>query len=235
MASADQQPDQPSPTPDGFIAPTERTQLKRAMGRGCFDRATIHAILDEALVCTVSFTVDGRPFAIPMAFARIDDALYLHGSTANRMMRTLRDGGEACITVTLLDGLVLARSAFHHSVNFRCVVLYAGAEEVTDPAEKLAAMRATVEHVVPGRWDDVRPPNREEFVRTMILRLPIEEASAKLRSGPPIDDPEDLELTAWAGVVPIEQTTRPPVADPFLAADVSPPDYASRYRRPRTE
>jgi nitroimidazol reductase NimA-like FMN-containing flavoprotein (pyridoxamine 5'-phosphate oxidase superfamily) len=152
------------------LAVTERTTLKRVAGRGSHDRATIHAILDEGLVCTVSFLLDGAPAAIPMAYCRVEDTLYLHGSTANRMMRALRDGSETCVTVTLLDGLVLARSAFHHSVNFRCVVLYASAREVSDPAEKLAALEATVNHVVPGRWPDVRPPNQEELLRTRACR-----------------------------------------------------------------
>lgn len=217
------------------LAVTERTTLKRVAGRGSHDRATIDAILDEGLVCTVSFLMGSAPAAIPMAYCRIEDTLYLHGSTANRMMRALRDGSEACVTVTLLDGLVLARSAFHHSVNFRCVVIYARAREVLDPTEKLAALEATVNHVVPGRWPDVRKPSAQELLRTMILALPIAEASAKLRSGGPIDEPADMDIETWAGVIPLQQVAQPPVADEAMAYRIEPPGYAGRYRRPTVE
>jgi hypothetical protein len=217
---------------DSTVAITERTTLKRVAGRGSHDRATIHAILDEGLVCTVSFLIGGAPAAIPMAYCRIGETLYLHGSTANRMMRALRDGSEACVTVTLLDGLVLARSAFHHSVNFRCVVVYARAREVGDPAEKLAALEATVNHVVPGRWPDVRAPDADELRRTMILALPITEASAKLREGGPIDEPGDMAMQTWAGVIPLRQVAEPPVRCPAMEHETAAPAYARRYRRP---
>jgi nitroimidazol reductase NimA-like FMN-containing flavoprotein (pyridoxamine 5'-phosphate oxidase superfamily) len=213
------------PTPP----PSERTTLKRRAGRGDHERATIHAILDEALICTVSFVRDGTPAAIPMAYCRKGEQIYLHGSTANRMLRSLRDGGETCVTVALLDGLVLARSAFHHSVNYRCVVIYACAREVSDPGEKLAALEATVEHLVPGRWRDVRKPTQEEMRSTLVLSLPIDEASAKVRTGPPIDDAEDLAFATWAGVVPLRQVADEPVADAPQSTRISTPTYASEY------
>lgn len=224
--------DDSSPVTAQALPATPRTTLKRGSERGRFDLETINQVLDEGLVCNVSFAAEGRPFAIPMAYARVGDQLLLHGSTANRMMRALRDGGEACITVTILDGLVLARSAFHHSVNYRCVVLYGMAREIVDPDDKLAALRATVEHIVPGRWDDVRAPNADEFARTMMLSVPITEASAKVRTGPPVDDPEDYSLNTWAGEIPLKQVAMQPLSDPVLSDGIAVPSYAQRYRRP---
>jgi len=213
------------------LEPTERTTLKRIAMRGCYERATIHAILDEGLVCHVSFVLGGKPASVPMAYARIGDRLYLHGSTANRMMRALRDGSEACVTVTLLDGLVLARSAFHHSVNFRCVVLYAQASEVTDPVEKMAALEATIEHIARGRWEDVRKPSREELLRTMILSMPIVEASAKIRTDGPLDEQADYGLPIWAGTIPLTSVAGAPIDDPLEPERRPVPVYASAYRR----
>ena len=212
---------------------TDRTRLKRIAGRGSFDRRVVYSILDEALVAHVSFVLDGRPASVPMAFARIDDGIVLHGSTANRMMRAIRDTSEACVTITLLDGLVLARSAFHHSVNFRSVIIYGRAVEVTDPDEKLAALVATVEHVVPGRYNEVRGPSEEEFARTMILRIPLVEVSAKLRSGAPIDEEDDYDLDVWAGEIPLLQVADPPVADTRMKNNFKAPRYATHYRRPK--
>ncbi|MFQ5352061.1 MAG: pyridoxamine 5'-phosphate oxidase family protein [Candidatus Binatia bacterium] len=214
------------------IAVTERTTLHRGKNRGSYDRATIYAVLDEAFICNLSCVIDGRPVAIPMAFSRVGDSLILHGSTANRVMRALRDGAEACVTITLVDGLGLARSAFHHSVNYRSVVVYARAREIADPDEKLAALRSTVEHIVPGRWNDVRHPNDEEFLRTMILALPLTEASAKSRSGAPIDDPDDYALAIWAGEIPLRQVSLEPLSDPAMDSPTPVPSYASHYRRP---
>jgi hypothetical protein len=216
------------------LEPTERTTLKRVAMRGCYERETIRAILDEGLVCHVSFVIDGKPASIPMAYARIGERLYLHGSTANRMMRALRDGSEACVTVTLLDGLVLARSAFHHSVNFRCVVLYARASEVTDPVEKMAALEATIEHVAAGRWNDVRKPSREELLRTMILSMPIAEASAKIRTDGPLDEQQDYGLPIWAGTIPLTSVAEAPIDDPLETERQPVPAYAREYRRPVT-
>jgi len=193
--------------------PTERTRVRRLPNRASYDAATIHAILDEGLVCHLGFAHDGQAFVLPTTYARVEDALYVHGSAASRMFRGLRDGIPVCATVTLLDGLVLARSAFHHSMNYRSVVILGVAAEVTEPAERLRALEAIVEHVAPGRWAQVRPPNERELKATMVLRLPIAEASAKLRTGGPLDDAEDLGWPCWAGHVPLQLVALPPVAD----------------------
>lgn len=223
---------QQTTTTAAAYAPTPRTTLKRLAGRGSYDRAVVHAILDEALVCHVAFARDGQPFVIPMVYAREGDALYLHGSTANRVLRALIGGAEACVTVTLIDGLVMARSAFHHSVNYRSVVLYGAAEEVTDAAERALAMRALIEHVAHGRWDDIRQPGGEELLRTLVVRLPITEASAKLRSGPPLDDEEDYALPIWAGVIPLRLVAGVVQNDPRLPAQIPTPAYVIDYTRP---
>jgi nitroimidazol reductase NimA-like FMN-containing flavoprotein (pyridoxamine 5'-phosphate oxidase superfamily) len=210
---------------------SQRVRVRRLPKRAAYDRATIHAILDEALVCHLGFVHNAQPFVIPTLHARIGDRLYLHGSSASRMLGALADGVAACVTVTLLDGLVLARSAFHHSVNYRSVVLLGTAVAVTDAAEKVAAMRAFTEHLVPGRWDDVRPPTDQEMKATSVLYLPLEEASAKVRTGPPVDDEEDYALQAWAGVVPLQLTAGLPLDDPLLSDGIAPPEYARAYRR----
>jgi hypothetical protein len=184
--------------------PTKRITVKRHPERGIYERATIDAILDEALICHVGFTVDGQPFVIPTIHARDGDTLYLHGSAGSRMLRTLREGVDLCVTATLLDGLVLARSVYNHSMNYRSVVVLGRARELTDHAEKLHAMECVVEHVVPGRWSEARQPNESEIKATTILALALEEASAKVRTGPPIDFDEDLELPVWAGVIPLD-------------------------------
>jgi hypothetical protein len=209
------------PTTD--LTPTQRTKLTRRPNRGAFDRATIDAILDEALVCHVGFTHAGQPFVIPTTYARVGEALYIHGSAASRMLRALGEGIPVCVTVTLLDGLVLARSAFHHSMNYRSVVILGVASEVTDPAERLLALEAIVEHMTPGRFGEVRPPTPKELKATSVLRLPIVEASAKIRSGGPIDDPEDLAQPCWAGHVPVRLTALDPVRDGAPAAPVGDP------------
>jgi uncharacterized protein len=195
------------------IAVTERTRVRRLAKRGAYDVATIHAILDEALICHVGFAVDGKQVVIPTIHWRDGDRLYVHGSGASHMLRTLRDGVDACVTVTLLDGLVLARSAFHHSMNYRSVVIFAKAIEVTDRDEKLRALERLVEHIVPGRSSEVRGPNESELRQTLVLSLPIAEASAKIRTGPPIDDEEDYALPVWAGVVPITLVKGDPIQD----------------------
>jgi nitroimidazol reductase NimA-like FMN-containing flavoprotein (pyridoxamine 5'-phosphate oxidase superfamily) len=195
------------------LAVTERTRVRRLAKRGAYDVATIHAILDEALICHVGFAVDGKRVVIPTIHWRDGDRLYVHGSAASHMLRNLRDGVDACVTVTLLDGLVLARSAFHHSMNYRSVVIFAKATEVTDRDEKLRALERLVEHIVPGRSAEVRAPNESELRQTLVLSLPIEEASAKIRTGPPIDDEEDYALPVWAGVVPIALVKGDPIPD----------------------
>ncbi|HUQ39983.1 MAG TPA: pyridoxamine 5'-phosphate oxidase family protein [Acidimicrobiales bacterium] len=194
-------------------APSDRARVRRRAQRADYDRATIHAIIDEALICHVGFVVDGAPRVIPTIHARIDDTVYLHGSVASRMLRTLREGVPACLTVTILDGLVLARSAFHHSMNYRSVVVHGVAREVVDRDEKLRALEAVTNHVVPGRWDVARRPNATEVTTTLVLAMPIDEASAKVRTGPPIDDPEDMGLDVWAGVVPVSSVRGEPIPD----------------------
>jgi hypothetical protein len=195
------------------LTPTPRTRVRRLPSRASYDRATIDGILDEGLVCHLGFVHDGQPFVLPTTYARVGDALYVHGSAASRMLRELRDGIPVCVSVTLLDGLVLARSAFHHSMNYRSVVILGVATEVTDASERLCALEAIVEHVAPGRWDQVRAPNERELKATTVLRLPIVEASAKIRTGPPLDDGEDLGWPCWAGHVPLRLVAGAPVAD----------------------
>src|ERR1051325_11474243 len=176
---------------------TSRTPVRRLAARGAYDRETIYAVIDEAYICHVGFGVDGHPFVIPTIHARVGDTLYFHGSAASRMLRSLRDGVDACVTITLLDGLVLARSAFHHSMNYRSVVAFGKAREVTDDAEKRRALDRLVEHVVRGRSTEVRAPNEKEMRQTLVLALPLSEASAKIRTGPPLDDEEDYALPVW--------------------------------------
>jgi len=199
-----------------------RTTVRRLPARGAYDPGTIHAILDEALICHVGFVTGGQPFVIPTIHWREDETLYFHGSAASRMLRSLRGGVEACVTVTLLDGLVLARSAFHHSMNFRSVVVLGRAREVTGD-EKLRALAGLVEHVMPGRNADVRPPNEVELKQTLVLALPISEASAKIRTGGPVDDEEDYALPVWAGVVPLRLVAGEPVPDDGVNVEL--PEY----------
>jgi len=211
---------------------TARTALKRLPKRGVYDRKLINQILDEGFICHVGFAVDGQPFVIPTGYARAEDRLFIHGSQASRMLRTLSSGIEVCVTVTLIDGLVLARSAFHHSMNYRSVVVFGRATLVDDGEEKLAALRALSEHMIPGRWDEVRRPNEQELKSTTVLSLPLEEASAKVRTGSPLDDEEDYELPVWAGVIPMRLIADEPINDPRLPAATEPPIYAVHYRRP---
>ena len=214
-----------------ITGPSPRTTVKRRAQRGVYDHDAILRILDEGLVCHLGFVVDGQPFVLPTAYARIDDHLYLHGSPSNRMLRTGKGGVGVCVTVTLLDGLVLARSAFHHSMNYRSAVLLGTASEVSDPAEKRAAFRALVEHVVPGRYAAVRAPTEDEITGTLVLRLPISEGSAKVRSGPPIDDQDDYGWPVWAGVIPLALRPGSPIPDPRLDPEQLLPRHASAYTR----
>lgn len=213
------------------FTPTERTTLHRRPTRGSYDHATVAAILDEALYCHVGFTVDGQPYVIPTIHARVGEQLYLHGASASRMLRTLKEGIPMCVTVTILDGLVLARSAFHHSLNYRSVVVLGTAHEATDLAEKNNALRAIVEHVAPQRWDEVRQPHAQELKATSVLRLPLEEVSAKIRTGPPLDDEEDYQLPCWAGELPLRLTLQSAIPDPRLAPGIALPAYIQHYRR----
>lgn len=214
------------------LTPTARTTVRRLPKRGSHDRGVLNAILDEGLVCHVGFAVEGQPYVIPITYGRVGDVLYLHGSAASRMLKSMQGGIPVCVTVTLLDGLVLARSAFHHSMNYRSAVVLGTAEEVTDPRERRDALRAIVDHVVPGRWDEVRLPTENEMRATLVLRLAIAEASAKIRTGPPVDDDEDYSSPFWAGELPLRTTVLPPVPDPRLTAGIPVPAHVSAYRRP---
>jgi nitroimidazol reductase NimA-like FMN-containing flavoprotein (pyridoxamine 5'-phosphate oxidase superfamily) len=214
-------------------AASERVRLLRRRERGSYDRAVIDAILDEALIAHLGIVdQDGQPLVIPTLHARCGDVVYLHGSAAGRTLRALADGAPMCLTVSLVDGLVLARSAMHHSANYRSVVLLGKAWVLEDPAEKRAALQAIVEHIVPGRWPDIRPPNESELKATAVLAMRIEEASAKARTGPPVEDEEDYALPAWAGVIPLCMQTGTPQADPRLADGIAAPAYARAYVRP---
>lgn len=211
------------------ISPTDRTKVRRLPQRASYEREFIDAVIDEALSCHVGYALDGRPWVIPTIHARIDDALYLHGAVANHMLRSLAEAIEACVTITLIDGLVLARSAFHHSMNYRSVMVFGRMTVVEDAVEKDAALRALVEHVVPGRMADARPPNDAELRKTTVLQLPITEASAKVRTGGPIDDDDDMDLPIWAGQLPVSTAYAAPIPEPG-APPV--PGYVTGYRRP---
>jgi uncharacterized protein len=213
------------------IKPTEKTRLKRLPRRGTFDRETIYKILDEGFVCHVGFTADEQTFVIPTGYARAGDRLLIHGSAASRLMRAMSGGLEVCVTVTLIDGLVLARSAFHHSVNYRSVMIFGRAEFLSDEHEKYEALRAFTEHIVAGRWPEIRPPNKNELKATTVLSLPIEEASAKVRVGDPVDDEEDYALDIWAGVIPLKLAAGAPENDSNLNGVIAEPDYALNYKR----
>jgi hypothetical protein len=196
--------------------PTDRTRVARLPKRGDYSQETIYGILDAAFVCHAGFVVDGQPFVIPTGYGRSGELLYLHGSAASRMLRSLTGGMELCVTVTVLDGIVLARSAFHHSMNYRSVVIFGRAVPVEDEEKKLAALKAISERIIAGRWDDVRKPTAQELKATSVLALPIQEASAKVRTGPPLDDEADYELNVWAGVLPLAICAGDPKPDPRL-------------------
>jgi len=211
--------------------PTPRTRLVREPQRAVYDRAVAYEILDEGFICHVGFILDGQPFVIPTGYGRAGDSLYIHGSAASRMLRNLDQGVAVCVTVTLIDGLVLARSIFNHSMNYRSVVVLGTAVAVQDPTEKLEALRLLSEHILPGRWVESRQPNDKEIKATLVMRLPIEEFSAKVRQGPPIDDDEDYAFPTWAGVIPLKLVPGAPIDDPRLEGGREAPAYASRYSR----
>jgi nitroimidazol reductase NimA-like FMN-containing flavoprotein (pyridoxamine 5'-phosphate oxidase superfamily) len=213
------------------FVPTERTQVRRLPKRGHYERETVYSILDTAFVCHVGFSVDGQPFVIPTNYGRSGDTLYLHGSAASRMLKTLSGGVPVCVTVTHVDGLVLARSAFHHSVNYRSVMILGKAQLVEDPAEKMDALRIFTEHVMKGRWNDVRIPTEQELKATIVLSLPLEEVSAKVRTGGPVDDEGDYTLPVWAGVLPLETVVKPPLPDAQRKNDPPIPEYLKNYKR----
>jgi len=211
--------------------PTPRTRLVREAERAVYDREAAYHILDEAFICHVGFNVDGQPFVIPTSYGRSGDQLYIHGSAASRMLRSLDNGISICVTVTLLDGLVLARSIFNHSMNYRSVVVLGTATLVSDPTEKLEALRLLSEHILPGRWEQSRLPNERELKATSVLRLPIEEFSAKVRQGPPIDDADDYAFHTWAGVIPLPVVPGTPIIDD--RCDLPTPAYVQHYTRKR--
>jgi len=220
--------------------PTPRTRVVREAHRAAYDRETVYQILDEGFLCHIGFAVDGQPYVIPTSYGRKDASLYIHGSAASRMLRQMqkkddqtKEAAQVCITVTLLDGLVLARSVFNHSMNYRSVVILGKATLVDDPQEKLAALRVLSEHILPGRWDDSRQPSDRELKQTSVLRVPIEEFSAKVRQGPAVDDKEDYSFPTWAGVVPLEMVAGTPINDARLPPGKEAPAYARNYSRKR--
>lgn len=218
---------------------TDLTRVQRQPARASYDRALAYAILDEALVCSIGFIADGQAHVLPMSFARLDDRLVFHGAPTSRLMQCLAEGQRICVTVTLLDGLVLARSAMHHSLNYRSVVVFGTPVEITAPEQKLAALARLVEHVVPGRSKETRPPNPQELQATRVVALPLEEVSVKSRRGGPNDSASDFDLPYWAGVIPLALKASPPVPDPTRPPNVPVPESASGYERgvqpPRTE
>jgi len=215
------------------FTPTPRTRVVREPERAAYDRETVYQILDEGFLCHVGFAVEGQPFVIPTSYGRVESNLYIHGSAASRMLRQMKDGVAVCVTVTLLDGLVLARSIFNHSMNYRSVVILGKATLVDDPKEKIEALYALSQQILPGRWDDSRQPNERELKATSVLRVPIEEFSAKVRVGPPVDDEPDYAFPTWAGVVPLEMVAGEPIDDARLLPGQEVPAYARGYSRKR--
>jgi nitroimidazol reductase NimA-like FMN-containing flavoprotein (pyridoxamine 5'-phosphate oxidase superfamily) len=213
--------------------PSPRTRLVREADRAVYDREIAYEILDEGFICHVGFVVDGQPFVIPTGYGRVGDHLYIHGSAASRMLRRVDEGIAVCVTVTLLDGLVLARSIFNHSMNYRSVVILGSAVAVNDVKEKLDALRLLSEHILPGRWVESRQPNDKELKATLVMCLPIQEFSAKVRQGPPVDDEEDYAFPTWAGVIPLDMVPGKPVNDPRLDPTREAPEYATQYSRKR--
>jgi nitroimidazol reductase NimA-like FMN-containing flavoprotein (pyridoxamine 5'-phosphate oxidase superfamily) len=213
--------------------PTARTRVVREAERAAYDRETVYQILDEGFLCHVGFAVEGQPFVIPTSYGRVESNLYIHGSAASRMLRQMKDGVAVCVTVTLLDGLVLARSIFNHSMNYRSVVILGKATLVDDPKEKIEALYALSQHILPGRWDDSRQPNERELKATSVLRVPIQEFSAKVRIGPPVDDEPDYAFPTWAGVIPLETVAGEPIDDARLLPGQEAPAYARGYSRKR--
>jgi len=214
-----------------FSTPTPRTRVVREPQRAVYDRNVVNRILDEGFICHVGFVVDGQPFVIPTSYGRHEDVLYIHGSAASRMLRNVSGGIPMCVTVTLIDGLVLARSIFNHSMNYRSVVVLGTGTAIEDREEKLTALRLLSEHIVPGRWNEARQPNEKELKATTILRVPIQEFSAKVREGPVIDDEEDYAFPVWAGVLPLNLVARDPIDDSRVADGVGVPDYVKGYSR----
>lgn len=211
--------------------PTDRARVRRLPERGAYDQKTIYSILDEGLICHVGVVVDGRPVVIPMAYARVGDKLVIHGFGGSRLMKALKNGADVCVEVTHIDALVLARSAFHHSMNYRSVIVFGQATTIEGNDAKNAAFREFFEHLMPGRWNDVRKPNAKELAQTAVIELSLAEASAKIRKGPPDDDDEDYGLPIWAGLLPLTLEAGQPEDDPRLGEGIGRPDYLSAPRR----
>ncbi len=209
----------------------DRNRIKRLPKRGHYDRETIHRILDEALICHVGFVEKGQPYVIPINFARVDDRIVLHGAKASRLLKHIEAGHPICVEVTIVDGLVLARSVFNHSVNYRSVVVFGTGRLIDDDQEKLAALQAVTEHLIPGRWREARLPNRKELNATSVVSINIDEASAKVRMGPPIDDEEDYNLPVWAGILPLQEMPLTPIRDELQLENIPLPEYVSQYSR----
>jgi uncharacterized protein len=222
-------PDRQTPEQAQDFTPTGRSKVRRLPKQGSYERDAIYKILDEGLICYVGFVVEGQPFVIPTAYARIADRIYIHGSPISRMMRSLSSGIEVCITVTLLDGLVLARSAFHHSMNYRSVMIFGTATVISELEHKMMALQAFSDQIAPERWADVRQPNSNELEATVVLGLPLVEASAKVRTGPPTDEREDYNLPIWAGEIPLRLVADSPISDVSLLTGIEPPIYVSSY------
>jgi uncharacterized protein len=210
---------------------TKRTKINRLPKRGFYDEETIFSILDESLVCHIGFISDGQPFVIPVSFGRKNDEIFFHGAKGSRMFKVLRAGAEICITVTIVDGIVLARSAFHHSMNYRSVVMFGKAEEISNPDEKMNALKNILDHIMPGRWDEVRIPNEKELNMTSVFHFKINEASAKIRTGRPVDEESDMNLNVWAGELPVKMVTKEPVNDILLNKKIILPDYIKNYKK----
>ncbi len=210
---------------------TDRNRIKRLPKRGHYDRKTIHRILDEALICHVAFVVKNQPYVIPINFARVEDRIILHGAKASRLLKHIESGHPICVEATIVDGLVLARSVFHHSMNYRSVVVFGKGRLIEDQQEKLAALQAVTEHLIPGRWQEARLPNRKELNATSVVSIDIDEASAKVRVGPPVDEQEDYVLPVWAGILPLQELPLAPIHDELQSAEIPLPEYVSRYSR----
>ena len=212
------------------FTPTQRTRVKRLHQRAAYDRKTIHAILDAGLICHVGYVIDGQPYVTATAYWREGERLYWHGSSASRMLRTVKTGVPVCFTVSLFDGLVLARSGFHSSINYRSVMAFGTASAVTGEAEKLAALEAFSERITPGRWPELRAPTEQELKATTVVSMTLEDGVAKVRTGPPADDEEDMDLDVWAGVLPVGTQVGAPLDDPDLKAGIAPPAYLNEFR-----
>ncbi len=210
---------------------TNRNRIKRIPERGHYDRETIYHILDEALICHVGFVEKGQPFVIPINFARVDDTIILHGAKASRLLKHIEAGYPVCVEATIVDGLVLARSVFHHSINYRSVILFGKGRLIQDEQEKLMALQAVTEHLIPGRWQEARLPNRKELNSTRVVSIEIDEASAKVRLGPPVDEDEDYTLPVWAGILPLQEVPLQPAQDALQPGEIPVPEYIAAYSR----